>query len=166
MPMASSAVVSGRAIADMLYATLTLVLMAGCGRAIGWRWHHGPVAALGAFALLLLLRFAFVWIGIYLGLVFRSESALMAVQTLEFPLGFLSSSVVSPATMPAWLGVVAEWNPLSSTATATRQLFGNPGTVGVSWVAEHSMLMAIGWPVVLIAIFFPLSVVTYRRLSR
>ncbi|WP_246281716.1 ABC transporter permease [Fodinicola acaciae] len=130
MPMATSAVVSGRAVADMLYATVTLVVMVACGLAIGWRWQHVPLAALGAFALLLLLRFAFVWIGIFLGLVFRSQSAVVAVQTLEFPLGFLSSAMVSPATMPAWLGVVAEWNPLSSTATAARLLFGNPGTAG------------------------------------
>lgn len=166
MPMSGAAVVGGRALADMLYSALTLLVMVACGLAIGWRWHGGIASALAAFGLLLLLRFALVWIGIYLGLLFRSQEALMAVQTLEFPLGFLSSAFVAPATMPAWLGAVAEWNPLSSTATAIRGLFGNPGAAPDSWITAYAQPMAIVWPVVLIAIFFPLSVIAYRRLSR
>ncbi len=166
MPMAGSAMVAGRAMADMLYSAVGLIVMVVCGLLIGWRWHGGFAAALGAFGLLLLLRFALVWIGIYLGLIFRSQQALMAVQTLEFPLGFLSSAFVAPATMPAWLAAVAEWNPLSSTATAARTLFGNPGAATDSWITSYAVPMAISWPVVLVAIFFPLSVLAYRRLSR
>lgn len=73
---------------------------------------------------------------------------------------------VSPDTMPDWLGVIAEWNPLSASAGAGRELFGNPGWAGDSWVADHLILMASGWPLVLIAIFAPLSVRRYRGLGR
>jgi ABC-type multidrug transport system permease subunit len=166
LPMAESAVVTGRAAADMLNSVLGLAVMAGCGLAIGWRWRDGPGAALAAFGLLLLLRFALLWMGIWLGLVAGGPEALVTVQILVWPLGFVSSAFASPATMPGWLAAVTEWNPLSSTISATRELFGNPGWGGESWVAQHAQAMAIAWPVLLIAVFFPLSVRRYRRLGR
>jgi hypothetical protein len=55
---------------------------------------------------------------------------------------------------------------LSSTVAATRELFGNPGVDEGSWVADHSALMAVVWPLVLVAVFFLLSMRRYRRLSR
>jgi len=55
------------------------------------------------------------------------------------PLAFLSNAFVATATMPGWLGVIAEWNPLSATVSATRELFGNPGWGGDSWFAQHAM---------------------------
>jgi ABC-2 type transport system permease protein len=66
--------------------------------------------------------------------------------------------------MPGWLGTIAEWNPVSATATAARELFGNPGWGGGSWVVDHSVLMAVVWPLVLTAIFFPLAVARWRGL--
>lgn len=166
MPMAPSAVVVGRSAADMLNATLGLAIMVACGLAVGWQWHRGLGDAVAAFGLLLLLRFALVWVGIYLGLVTRNPEALVAVQILVWPVGFLSNAFVAPATMPGWLGVVAEWNPMSATVSATRELFGNPGWGGDSWISQHSVLMAVVWPLLLVAIFLPLSVRRYRRLSR
>lgn len=64
-----------------------------------------------------------------------------------------------------WLGTATEWNRLSSTVAATRELFGNPGAGGDSWITRHATLMAVVWPLVLLAIFAPLSVRRYRRLS-
>ena len=96
MPMATSAVVVGRAAADMLNSAAALAVLAGCGLAVGWHPHHGMARALGAFGLLLLLRFAFVWIGIYLGLTFYpNPEAVTAVRTLEFPIGFLGNPFVA-----------------------------------------------------------------------
>jgi ABC-2 type transport system permease protein len=83
-----------------------------------------------------------------------------------WPLAFLSNAFVATATMPDWLGAIAEWNPLTATVSAARELFGNPGTGGDTWVAQHALLMAIVWPLVLVAVFFPLSVRRYQRLSR
>jgi ABC transporter DrrB family efflux protein len=166
MPMAQSAVVVGRSAADMLNSGLGLAVMVACGLAVGWRWHNGMGAALVAVGLLLLLRFAFLWLGIYLGLVVKGPEATAAVQILVWPVGFLTNIFSPPAEMPGWLGAVAEWNPLSATVSATRELFGNPGWGGDSWIAQHALLMAIVWPALLVAIFFPLSVRRYRRLSR
>ncbi|MBV9847706.1 MAG: ABC transporter permease [Kutzneria sp.] len=166
MPMAQSAVVVGRNGADMLDSVLVLAAMIGCGLAVGWRWHGGPGATLAAVGLLLLLRFALLWVGIYLGLVVGGPETVAAVQILVWPIGFLSNVFVAPETMPAWLGTVAAWNPLSATVSATRELFGNPGWGGQSWIAQHATVMAVLWPLAIIAVFFPLSVRAFRRMSR
>ena len=68
--------------------------------------------------------------------------------------------------MPGWPGIIAEWNPLSATVSAARELFGNPGLGGDSWIAQHSLLMATVWPAVLTAFFVPLAVRQYQRLGR
>jgi ABC-2 type transport system permease protein len=164
MPMAPSAMVLGRNGADMLNAVAGLLVMVLCGLLIGWRWYDGIGNALLAFALLLLLRFAVLWIGIYLGLILKSPESIVAIQILVWPVGFASNVYTSPATMPAWLGAIADWNPLSATVGASRELFGNPSWEGASWAAQHALPLAIVWPVVLVAIFFPLSVRAYRGL--
>jgi ABC-2 type transport system permease protein len=165
MPMAPSAVVVGRGVADLLNSAVGLAVMVGCGLAVGWRWHDGPGRAALAGALLLLLRFALLWVGVYLGLVAGGPEALVAVQILVWPLGFASNAFAAPADMPRWLGTLAEWNPLSATVAATRELFGNPGWGGESWAAQHAPAMAVGWPLLLVAVFLPLSVRRYRRLG-
>ncbi|TDC65394.1 ABC transporter permease [Actinomadura sp. GC306] len=166
MPMAPSAVVVGRAAADMLHSVAALAVMAVCGVLIGWRIHDGIAGALAAFGLLLLLRFSLVWMGIYLGLIAKGPESVAVVQTLVWPIGFLSSALVAPSTMPGWLGAVAEWNPMSATVTACRELFGTPGDAGTSWAAQHSVLMAVVWPLVIAAVFIPLSVRRYRAMGR
>ena len=166
IPMARSAVVAGRNAADMLNATAGLLVMLLCGLAVGWRWHEGVASAAIAVALLLWLRFAMLWLGIWLGLVSRNPELLTAVQILVWPVGFLSSAVTFPATMPGWLGAIAEWNPLSATANAARELFGNPAAGGDSWAAQHPVLLAVLWPAVLVAVFLPLAVARWRALDR
>lgn len=167
MPMTAPAVVAGRAAADMLNSAAALAVLAGCGFLVGWHPHRGAARALAALGLLLLLRFAFVWIGVFLGLVFYpNPEAVTAVRTVEFPVGFLGNPFVAVSTMPAWLGAIALWNPLSSTVSAARQLFGDPAGARPSWITEHAVLMAVGWPLLLTAIFLPLSLHRYRHLSR
>jgi ABC-2 type transport system permease protein len=165
MPMSGSAVLLGRSAADMLNSTLMLLGLVVCGLLIGWSPHNSLGETVLAFVLLLLLRFALLWLGIYLGLVVSGPGAMTAIQTLEFPIGFLANVFVAPSTMPGWLGTIADWNPLSSTVAAVRQLFGNPGWGGESWVVGHAVLMAFVWPLLIIAVFFPLAVRRYRRLS-
>ncbi|MGP3923957.1 ABC transporter permease [Streptomyces sp. 8N616] len=166
MPMTPSAVLVGRSVADMLQSAVSLLIMVGVGLAMGWRWHGGLGEALAAMGLLLLLRFTMLWIGIFLGLVAGRPELVQAVQILVWPVGFLSNTFSSPEAMPGWLGAIAEWNPMSATAAAVRELFANPGWGGDSWIAQHSLQMAVVWPLVLLAVFFPLAVGRFRRLSR
>jgi ABC-2 type transport system permease protein len=166
MPMASSAVVLGRSLTDMIYATVGLAVMIGAGLVMGWRFHGTMSETAAAIGLLLLLRFALLWIGIFLGLIVPTAAAVNSVWTFLFPFTMVTVAFAASETMPAWLGVVAEWNPLSATIYATRDLFGNPGADGTSWVAQNATFAAVAWPVLLLAVFLPLSVWRYRRLSR
>ncbi|MWA00971.1 ABC transporter permease [Actinomadura sp. LD22] len=169
MPMAPSAVVVGRGAADMAEALASLAVMALCGLAIGWRVHDGIARALAGLGLLLLLRFALIWIGVYLGLLARGPESVTLIQVLVWPVGLLSSALAAPSTMPGWLGAIAEWNPMSATVTACRELFGDPSRDALSsgsWAAGHSVLLAVAWPLAITAVFFPLAVRRYRALGR
>ncbi|GIJ45559.1 transport permease protein [Virgisporangium aliadipatigenens] len=162
LPMAASAVVTGRAGADLLNSFAGLGVMVACGLVVGWRWHDGVGAALAGLGLLLYLRFALLWVGIWLGLVVKGPEAILALQILVWPIGFLSSAFVGPESMPGWLGTVAAWNPLSASVSAARDLFGNPNWGGTG----HDLLLAVAWPTLITAVFLPLSVRRYRRMSR
>ncbi|MFF8959219.1 ABC transporter permease [Streptomyces sp. NPDC014894] len=164
MPMADSAVLVGRSVADMLESAVALLLMAAAGYAIGWRWEGDPAGLPAALGLLLLLRFAMLWIGIQLAMAAGKPEMVSAVQILVWPVGFLSTAFASPAAMPDWLGAAVEWNPMSATATAVRELSGVPAG-GDSWAADHAGALAVVWPVALVCVFFPLAVRRFRRLG-
>ncbi|MCE7003992.1 ABC transporter permease [Kibdelosporangium philippinense] len=166
MPMSPAAVLLGRSFADMIDSVLLLSVLIACGLAMGWQSNGSAGDTALAIALLLMLRFAFIWVGIFAGLMAGNQAMVTAIQTMEFPIGFLSSAFIPPSTMPSWLGAIAEWNPLSSTVAAIRELFANPGIGGDSWVTQNAILMAVIWPLAMIAIFSPLAVRRYRRLSR
>ncbi|MGY1610218.1 MULTISPECIES: ABC transporter permease [unclassified Geodermatophilus] len=164
LPMAPSAVVAGRCLADLLSSVAALTAVVLAGLAIGWGPPVGPglVAALG---LLLLLRVGFLWVGIWLGLLARDPSLVTAVQILVWPFAFLSNVFVPVASMPAWLGTLAEWNPVAATVTAVRELTGVP-VADTGWATEHATLLAVVWPVLLTAVFAALSVRRWQGLSR
>jgi ABC-2 type transport system permease protein len=164
LPMAPSAVVAGRCLADLGSSVLGLAVLVTAGLAIGWR-PGGPGPLLAAVGLLLLLRVGFLWIGVYLGLLTRDPATVTAVQILVWPFGFLSNAFVPASTMPGWLATVAEWNPLSATVTAVRDVLGQP-VAGGGWATEHALVLALVWPVVLTVLFAVLSVRRWQGLSR
>ncbi|MET7359331.1 ABC transporter permease [Streptomyces sp. NPDC005562] len=166
MPMAPSAVASGRGLADLVVACAELTILALTALAIGWRSSAGVADTVLAFGLLLFLRFSLIWVGVFLGLVVPTPEAAGGLYAVAFPLTMISSVFVAPSLMPDWLAPVAAWNPVSSTGTATRELFGNPGAGDGSWVEQHAVLMAVVWPVVISLVFLPLAVRRFRGLSR
>jgi ABC-2 type transport system permease protein len=165
MPISAVAVLGGRAVADLCSAVFGLAILIGAGLLTGWAPQRGLLPALAAVGLLLWLRCALAWVGIYLGLLLKTPESAVAVQVLIWPVGFLSSIFVAPSTMPRWLEVTAAWNPLSATATAIRDLFGNPTWGASDWASEHALLLAVAWPVVLTAVAVPLAARQWRALS-
>ncbi|MDT0276868.1 ABC transporter permease [Blastococcus goldschmidtiae] len=165
LPMAPSAVVAGRCLADMASSAVGLVVLVGAGLAIGWR-PDGVGGLLAAVGLLLLLRVAFLWIGIYLGLFAKDPATVMTVQILVWPFAFLSNAFVAASAMPGWLAAVAEWNPVAGTVTAVRELVGSPAGTGGGWATENAMVLAVAWPVVLTVVFAALSVRRFQALGR
>ncbi|WDZ89114.1 ABC transporter permease [Nocardiopsis sp. HUAS JQ3] len=168
MPMSPSAVVTGRGVADIIQAAIDLAVIAGLALVIGWRAGGSPVETLSAFALLLWLRLALIFVGVYLGLVIRNTEVAGSLFAVAFPLGFISSVFAPPEMMPGWLGAIAAWNPVSSTANAIRELFATPGagTGGASyWIDGHAIGGALVWPVVIMLVFVPLAVRRFRNLG-
>ncbi len=166
LPMSGVAVVAGRCAADMINSVISLIVVVIAGLIFGWRPDAAAPSIAAAFALLLLLRFAMLWIGVFIGLKAKSQEAVAAIQVVMWPLLFLSTVFIDTSTMPRWLGLIAEANPLSATATATRELLGNPSFAGQSWFTDNAVLLALLVPAILAAIFLPLSASTYRRLRR
>jgi ABC-2 type transport system permease protein len=166
LPMSPAAVLAGRSVADLLTAGVELAVVMGLGTLFGWQWHGGVGALLAAFGLLALLRLAFSWIGILLGLLVSGPEAAMKYFALLFPLAMVADTVIPTDLMPDALAGVARWNPLSATVIATRRLFGNPSAPATSWVAEHAAALAVAWPVAIIAVCMPPALVRLRRIAR
>jgi ABC transporter DrrB family efflux protein len=166
LPMSRSAVLTGRTLADLMTQVIGAVVVAGVGLAIGWRIHTSVADAAAAFGLALLFGYAFTWVGACLGMVLRSPEAAQQMGFVLFlPLTFVSNAFVPTQGMPGWLQAIANWNPMSALAAASRELFGNPNPAASvqAWPMQHPELAVIGWSAVLLAVFAPLAVHLYRR---
>ncbi|WP_443074241.1 ABC transporter permease [Streptomyces sp. NBC_01460] len=165
LPMARGAVLTGRTLADLVQTTLTVIVLTIVALLVGWRIHEGVPKALGAFALLLLLGYAFSWIGALIGLSVRTpEAATSGGLIWLFPVTFISNAFVPTENMAGWLQPIAEWNPFSATVQACRELFGNPGvSPSDAWPMQHPVWASIIWSVVIIVVFRTLAVRKYRQ---
>jgi ABC-2 type transport system permease protein len=168
LPMARSAVLSGRTLSDLVYNSGILVVLMLTGLAVGWRVHTGILEFLAGVSILVLLTFVVSWIGVWIGLMVPTvEVANQFVFMFIFPITFLSNIFVPPETLPSWLQPIAEWNPASTSTAAVRELWGNPNPyVADGFPAEHPILLTLLWAIVLLAIFAPLGVRRYRSISR
>ncbi len=165
LPMASSAMLFGRSGSDLLESTLGLGVLLACGLVAGWRPHNSPAETVGALGLLLLLAFAMNWAGVVLGLLVRTPEAVNIIGAMvTLPLMFLSNTFVPTQGMPACLRAIADWNPVSATVAACRQLFGNPGATALPdvWPLQHPVIASVGWSVLFLAVFAPLAIQRYR----
>ncbi|MHB8459718.1 MAG: ABC transporter permease [Candidatus Limnocylindrales bacterium] len=168
LPMARSAVLTGRTLSDVAYNFGILIVLMLSGLAVGWTIRTGLPELLAGVGLLLLFAFAMSWIGVWLGLsVPTVEVAQQVGFTVLFPITFISNVFVPLQSLPSWLQPVAEWNPTSTLTASLRQLWGNPNPyASTGFPAEHPILVTLLWVVAIIAVFGPLGVRRYRSLSR
>jgi ABC-type multidrug transport system permease subunit len=164
LPMARGALLTGRTVADLVQNAVVVTVMILCALLVGWRAHHGVLQAAAGFGLLLLMGYALSWVGVVIGLTVRAPEAAASSNFLWlFPLTFLSNAFVAPSTLPTVLRWAAEWNPLSATVQAARQLFGNPGLAATgAWPAQHPVLVSAGWSILIAVLFRTLAVRRYR----
>ncbi|MFV0133963.1 ABC transporter permease [Streptomyces sp. HMX87] len=166
LPMARGAVLTGRTLADLVQTALTLLVLAVVAVLVGWRTHENFGKVLAGFGLLLLLGYAFSWIGALIGLSVRTpEAATSGGLIWLFPLTFISNAFVDANQMPTFLRHVAEWNPFSATVQACRELFGNlpPGfQTPDAWPMQNPIWASLIWSVVIILVFRTLAVRKYR----
>jgi ABC-2 type transport system ATP-binding protein len=159
MPMARWAVLLGRTSADLVRNVLIIGLMIVVGYAIGFSFQGGFLAAVACVALVAIYGFAFSWIFAFVSLVVRgAESAQTAGFVLLFPLVFASSVFVPVQTMPSWLQPIAKISPVTLTADAARS-FALIGGI------PDSLWKSLAWIFGILAVFVPLSIWRYRRMS-
>ena len=156
LPMARSAVLAGRTVADVATNVLGVVVLVGTGLVIGFEFETSAGEILAGVGLLLLWGYAFSWIFALIGLLVSSPEAANGIGfTLIFPITFISSAFVPVESMPAGLEWFAANNPVTVMVDAMRALWlGAP---------DGSVLGAVAWSVALIAVFAPLAVARYRR---
>jgi ABC-2 type transport system permease protein/oleandomycin transport system permease protein len=157
LPMARSAVLAGRTLADMARNVLVITIMVVVGFIVGFRVHTNPAAFLCAVGVMLLFGFALSWIMALVGLATGNAEA---AQAAAFPfmavLVFASNAFVSTRTMPGPLRAYADHQPVTATVNAVRALLLGGPTTG-------HVLSALAWIVGLVAVFAPLAVRRYRR---
>ena len=169
LPMARSAVLTGRTLSDVVYNAGILVVLMLSGLLVGWTVRTGIPEFLAGFVLLLLFAFAMAWLGSWIGLsVPTVEVANQVAYTVLFPITFVSNAFVATASLPTWLQPFAEWNPTSTLTSSLRILWGNPNPYpgGDSLASTEPVLVTLAWVVVILVVFAPLGVRRYRNMSR
>jgi ABC-2 type transport system permease protein len=157
LPMARSAVLSGRTSADAVRNLFVVLLIIVVGTVIGFRFHNGALLAVASILLAVLFGFAFSWVFAFIGLkTGDAETAQLAGFAIIFPLVFASSAFVPTTSMPGWLQAFADHQPVTQTANAIRALSQGGELAG-------PLVRSLLWIAAIIAVFAPLAVATYRK---
>jgi ABC transporter DrrB family efflux protein len=157
LPMAPSAVLMGRTLAELARNTFVVTIMFVVGLLVGFRPEGSLPAMAAALGLLLLFGFALSWIFVVNGLAVRTVEAVQQSSFLWlFPLTFVSSAFVPVESMPGWLQPFAEHQPLTQTIDAVRALMLDQPIGTAGW-------QSLAWCLGIIAVFAPLSVSMYKR---
>lgn len=157
LPMAKSAVLTGRTLSDLVRNTFVIIVMWTVGLLVGFRPQGNVLSWFAAAGLLLLTSFAFSWISATIGLLVSTvEAAQSAGFIWLFPLTFASSAFVPTKSMPDWLRTFAEHQPVSLIVNAVRGLLLNQAD-------SSTILQALAWCIGILIIFFPLAVWAYGR---
>jgi ABC-2 type transport system permease protein/oleandomycin transport system permease protein len=157
LPIARSAVIGGRILADGARIAWSVIIITGVSIALGFRFQGGAAGALGAFVLVVAFGLTMCWPMAFIGITARTTES---VNTLGFmiilPLTFASSAFVPTATMPGWLEAFANVNPVTSVIDSARGLMLGGAVAG-------PVLRSIVWMVAIQAVFAPLAIARYRR---
>jgi ABC-2 type transport system permease protein len=157
LPIARIAPLAGPVIADVVRYLIAAGLTFVMGVIIGYRPGGGVFGVLGAIALSIFIGWSMAWIFTWIGTIARNARSVQGISMLIlFPLTFLSNAFVPVRTLPSGLAAFVKINPVSHLVSATRDLANNGTITGeVGWTLLAGL--------VVIAIFAPLSVRSYRR---
>jgi ABC transporter DrrB family efflux protein len=159
MPMARSAVLAGRLVADTTRMTVTILIVIGVGYAVGFRFLNGAFLAVSMIVLAIVFGVAICCIAAYTGLAIGDEESVQAFGLIWlFPLTFLSSAFVPTDTMPGWLQAFANNQPFTYVVNTMRAMaLGGP--------IEANLWKSIAWIAGIFIVFVPLAVRAYKRAS-
>lgn len=164
LPMARSAVLVGRTLWDLVRSTFILSLQLAVGVLLGFRWQNGAGGMLAAMGVALAFGYACSSLMAFIGLVISNSEAIQAaIYMVVFPITLTSSVFLPTQTMPGWLQVFAEHQPITIIANALRGLTLGQGALPPGHTILGETLLALTWTVGILAVFAPLAVHAYRR---
>lgn len=164
LPMARSAVLAGRTISDLIRNAFVSALMLAVGALIGFRYQTSFVELVLAFLIAMGFAFSFSWVMAAVGLAVKdTETAQTASFIPLFPLVFASSVFVSVESLPDWLRVFADHQPVTVMVNAMRGLILGEGALPAGSTVSGAITAAVVWNIAILMVFFPLSVRLYRR---
>ena len=165
LPIARSAVLAGRTLADLVRNTFVFSLMLVVGYLMGWRFEQGFWKMALGFGVALLFGYSFSWVMAAIGLAVKTPEAAQAAGFLPiFPLVFASSIFVPTSSMPDWLQTFAEVQPITIVANTVRSLMIPEEALGFLGLDQGTLILqSLAWIAVIIAVFAPLSVRQYKR---
>jgi ABC transporter DrrB family efflux protein len=157
MPMARSAVLAGRLVADTVRMFITIMIIVGVGYAVGFRFTQGVVAAIAMILLATVFGLAICLIAAYTGLAIGDEESVQAFGLIWlFPITFVSSAFVPIPSMPGWLQAFANNQPVTYVIDTMRALaIGGP--------VQANLLKSIACLAGIFIVFMPLAVRAYKR---
>ena len=165
LPMARSAMLAGRATSDLIKNFILLLVVIGIGYLVGFSFKNGLLGAVAMIVLVMAVSFTFSWVMAAIALsVKKLEAVQAAAFTGIFPLVFISAALVPIAGMVSFLQVVARNNPITHWANLARYFaVGEFSSMGGT--PEQLILWSALWIVGLLAIFMPLSIRLYSKLT-
>ncbi len=157
LPMARSAVLTGRSLTDLVRYVISLAVMVGLGIAVGFRFHSDAGRILLGMLLILAFGYSFSWMNTAIGISAKDpESAQNVAAGPAFVLMFASNAIVPASTLPGWLQPFARNQPLSVTTSAIRELFEGGAAAHDAWVS-------LAWSAGITVVFFVTSYALYQR---
>ncbi len=157
LPMAKSAVLTGRTLSDLVRNCLVIAVMWIVGLLVGFQPKGDLLSLAGAIGILLLTSFAFSWISATIGLLVSTvEAAQSAGFIWLFPLTFASSAFVPVKSMPSWLQAFTKHQPVTIIVDAVRGLILNQADASTIW-------QALAWCIGILVVFIPLATWAYGR---
>jgi ABC transporter DrrB family efflux protein len=165
LPVADSAVLAGRAMADAALMVLVALVTLLVGFVIGFRMDTTIIEILIALAVLVVAALAFAIVFVWLGLASGNAQAAQGLSILAVPFSFISSAFVPIETMPGAVQAFAKAQPLTFMVDAWRGLLlGDPATAALDHDVSYYVLGSFAWAVVIALVVIPLAMRSYRRL--
>jgi ABC-2 type transport system permease protein len=164
LPIPRSSVLSARAIADTAILAVSAALTVAIAFAVGFQLHGSALQGLAAFGLVIVFGFALEWLFVTMGLLAGNAQAAQGLGMIVFPFAFISSAYIPTSTMPSWLQVFANHQPLTYMVDVVRALTLGPHAQQLlGHTTDYFLIRALLWAIGILLISVPLAVARYRR---
>lgn len=159
LPIYRASVLLGRVLAEMVRVLVTSLVIAAVGLLLGFRFHQGPLAAIGLFCIPILFGVGFA---LFVAAVTTNTSdsdgmqMVQIIAALTMLLMFFNTGFVPLAAYPPWLQAVVAHQPMSCAIDAMKGLsLGGP--------VAGPLLQTIAWSLGTLAICVLPAIRGFRR---